>query len=153
LSNLYLGKNILIAIHEDIIKAIIRLLNNYSVDEFDNQVIPTGVPIVVEFSFNTHEFFNGYYLSSLLLERNTDHQQKWFPTGFGNDNGKFNSTKDAVKQSPSPDVDFTPYKEKLNLPIEQNFIDTIDSSTDANSELFRIKIADIYTMTLLYRYF
>jgi 2,3-bisphosphoglycerate-dependent phosphoglycerate mutase len=135
LSNLYLGKNILIVIHEDIMKTIIRLLNNYSVDEFDNQVIPIGIPIVFEFSFNTRELFNGYYLSSLLLERNTDHQQQLFPTGFSNDNGKLNLTKDAVRQSPSPDVDFTPSKKKTNLHIEQNIIDTIDLSTDTNSEL------------------
>jgi len=30
--------------HQDIIKAIIRLLNNYTVDAFDHQQIPIGVP-------------------------------------------------------------------------------------------------------------
>jgi 2,3-bisphosphoglycerate-dependent phosphoglycerate mutase len=139
LDNIYLGKNILIVTHEDIIKAIIRLLNNYTVDEFDNQEIPIGIPIIFEFSSNTHQLFNGYYLSSSLFESNTNNQHQLFPTGFGSDSEKINSTKDIIKQSSSPNVDSTLFKEEPNLHIKQNFTDAIYPSTDTNSELSKQK--------------
>ncbi len=110
-NNLYLAQNILLVTHQDIIKAIIRLLNNYTVDAFDHQQIPIGVPIVFEFSLNTKEFFNGYYLSSSLFPNNTHDQHQLFPTGFD-------------KESKS-------FQQKTNLHIEQNF-------TDISRELFQI---------------
>lgn len=144
LDNLYLGKNILIVIHEDIMKAIIRLLNNYNVDDFENETIPIGIPIVFEFSLNTHEVFNGYYLSSSLFENSTNNQQQLFPTGFGNSSEEVNSTKDITKQSPSPSkVDSKSLKEETDLQSEQNSIDTIHLSSDINSKLSKAEIIDI----------
>jgi bisphosphoglycerate-dependent phosphoglycerate mutase len=75
-NNLYLAQNI-------------RLLNNYTVDAFDHQQIPIDVPIVFEFSLNTNEFFNGYYLSSSLFPNNTHDQHQLFPTGFDNESKSF----------------------------------------------------------------
>jgi 2,3-bisphosphoglycerate-dependent phosphoglycerate mutase len=136
LDNLYLGKNILIVTHEDIVKAIIRLLNNFTVDEFYNQDIPIGMPIIFEFSLNTHKLFNGYYLSSPLFKSNTDNQHQRFPIGFSSDTGKLNSPKDIIKQMPLPNVDLPSIKEETNLHIKQNV-------TDTNSELFKTKIIDV----------
>ena len=87
MNNLYLGKNILVVTHEEIIKAIIRLLNNYAIDEFENREVPVGTPIVFQMGFNTRKLLNGYYLSSSLLETNTDYHHQPFPTGFDNDSG------------------------------------------------------------------
>lgn len=79
LTNLYLGKNTLIVTHEDILKAIIRLIHNSSIDEFETHEIPIGIPIVFEFAFDTHQFLNEYYLTSALFETNTDNQRTLFP--------------------------------------------------------------------------
>jgi hypothetical protein len=62
-----------------------------------------------------------------------------FPTGFGSDSEKINSTKDIIKQSSSPNVDSTLFKEEPNLHIKQNFTDAIYPSTDTNSELSKQK--------------
>ena len=115
LQNLYLGKNILIVTNEDIIKAIVRLLHNYFVDEFENHQVPIDIPIVFEFSYNTREILNGYYLPSSLLERNTDNQNSLFPTGFNIDKEKVNSISDGNKQSSSPNIDVSLYKQQENL--------------------------------------
>lgn len=136
MNNLYLGKNILVVTHEEIIKTIIRLLNNYSIDEFENQEIPIGTPIVFELSLNTRKLLNGYYLSSPLLEKNTDYHHQPFSTGFSSDSGNINSTKDIIKQS------LLPSKENTNVQIEQNFISTIDPSIDTNSEFSKARIID-----------
>lgn len=97
LTNLYIGKNILLVTHEDIVKALIRLINDYPIDEFINNLIPIGIPLVFEFSVNTHQFINGYYLSSMLLENNIDDQHELFPTGFLNE--KQIEMKHSTKQS------------------------------------------------------
>jgi 2,3-bisphosphoglycerate-dependent phosphoglycerate mutase len=137
LNNLYLGQNILVVTHEDIVKAIIRLLNNYTVDEFGNQEIPIGVPIVFEFSLNTHELLNGYYLSSTLLESSANDQYQPFPTGFGSE--KLNTTKDVKKPSLLSDIDPNLLKEEPDIHIKENFIGEVHLPTDLNSELCKRK--------------
>jgi hypothetical protein len=145
MNNLYLGKNILVVTHEEIIKTIIRLLNNYSIDEFENQEVPIGTPIVFELASNTRNLFNGYYLSSPLLEKNADYHHQSFPTGFGIDSGKANSTKDIIKKSLLPDVDL--------LPSKENFISTIDPSLDTISKFSKARIInrcnDIFIQILI----
>lgn len=79
LTNLYSARNILLVTHEDIVKEIIRLLNDYRVDEFTHHEVPVGVPIIFEFSTQTKALLTGYYLSSPLFEND---QKRLFPTGF-----------------------------------------------------------------------
>ncbi|CAF2399916.1 unnamed protein product [Rotaria sp. Silwood2] len=142
LSNLYFGKNILVVTHEDIIKAIIRLLNNYTVDEFVNQEIPIGIPIVFEYSLNTNELFNAYYLSSTLLENNVDNQYQLFPIGFGNK--KLTTTKDIIKQYTLSNIDSKTFQEKSSLHNKKNSVDTSDPSIDTDSKLSKLNVIDIH---------
>ena len=130
-NNLYLAQNILLVTHQDIIKVIIRLLNNYTVDAFDSYQIPIGVPIVFEFSLNTKEVFNGYYLSSPLFENHTNEQYQLFPTGFNNE--KLNSKKDLIEQFPLLNNESKSSQQKPNLHTEQNF-------AGISRELFPIKL-------------
>lgn len=133
LDNLYLGKNILLVVHEDIIKAIIRLLNNYNVDEFETEMIPIGIPIIFEFSLNTHEILNGYYLSSSLFENdNTNYPQNFFPTGFTT-----SSSNNTIKERSSPsDIDSKTLKDQVNF----------------HSKFLKLEIKTIYARNLSYRY-
>ncbi|CAF1027344.1 unnamed protein product [Rotaria sordida] len=130
LSNLYLGKNILLVTHEDTLKAIIRLLNNYTVDEYVNQEIPIGIPIVFEYSLNRNELFNSYYLSSTLFENNTDNQHQLFPIEF--DNKKLTPTKDIIKQYSLSNINSKTSKEKLNIHNKKASIDTINTSINTD---------------------
>ena len=61
---------------------------------------------------------NGYYLSSPLLEGNTDDQHQPFPTGFNSE--KLKSTTDVL-----PNIDSKSPKVKSNLQTKQNFINAI----------------------------
>ncbi|CAF3395171.1 unnamed protein product [Rotaria sp. Silwood1] len=131
LSNLYFGKNILVVTHEDIIKALIRLLNNYTVDEFGNQEIPIGIPIIFEYSLNTNELFNAYYLSSTLLGNNTDNQYHLFPIGFGNK--ILTTTKDIMKQLPLLNINSNISKEKRNIYNKKHSMDTNDPFMDIDN--------------------
>lgn len=124
MSNLHLGRNILIVTHESIIKAIIRLLHNYTVNEFENLEVPVGIPIVFEFARNTHQLLHGYYFSSPLLEKSTDDRQQVFPTGFSTEN------KERSKQSPKSNIDSLPANEQENIHSDQNVIDSIEPSID-----------------------
>ncbi|CAF3401125.1 unnamed protein product [Rotaria sp. Silwood2] len=131
LSNLYSGKNILVVTHEDTIKTIIRLLNNYTLDEFINQEIPIGIPIIFEYSLNTNDLFNAYYLSSTLLDNNTDNQNELFPIGFGSK--RLTATKNFIKQFPLKNIDSKTSKEKSNHHNRKNSMDTIDPSIDTDN--------------------
>lgn len=95
LPNIYLGKNVILVTHEEVLKAIIRLLNNYAVDDYNHQEIPIGMPIVFEFSLNTNEFFNGYYLSSASFENYTNNQFQLYPLGYSTETIK--SLKDIIQ--------------------------------------------------------
>ncbi|CAF5175686.1 unnamed protein product [Rotaria magnacalcarata] len=139
LSNLYLGKNIILVTHEDIVKAIIRLMNNYAVDEFVNYAVPIGIPIVFEFSLNTNEFINGYYFSSTLLENNTDNQQQLFPTGF--DINKIKSTE----KLPALNFDSKTSNLQTDLDIKANPIDQIYPSIDQQQENKTLKFPVLST--------
>ncbi|CAF3294972.1 unnamed protein product [Rotaria socialis] len=139
LSNLYLGKNIILVTHEDIVKAIIRLMNNYVVDDFANYAVPIGIPIVFEFSLNTNEFINRYYLSSTLLENNTDNQHQLFPTGF--DNNKIKPTKEF----PVLNFDSKTSKLQTDLDIKANSIDQIYPSIDQQQEDKTLKFSMLST--------
>ena len=79
LPTLYSARNVLLVAHEDIVKEILRLLNDYRVDEFPQHEIPIGVPIVLEFSTQTKALCHGYYLFSPLFESD---EKRLFPTGF-----------------------------------------------------------------------
>lgn len=133
MNNLHLGQNILIVTHESIIKAIIRLLHNYTVDEFENLEVPVGKPIVFEFARNTHQLLHGYYLSSPLLEKSTDDRQQVFPTGFSTDSEKLASSKELSKPSPKPDIDLLSSKEYGNVHPEQNVVDLIEPPIDISN--------------------
>ena len=133
MSNLYLGQNILVVTHEPIVKAIIRLLHNYTVDEFENLEVPTGTPIVFELAPKTHQLLHGYYLSSPLLEKNTDDRQPMFPTGFSTDNGKFSLSKDLRKQFSKPNVDLMSPNEHEKVHLEQNIVDSTEPTADISN--------------------
>ncbi|CAF1173562.1 unnamed protein product, partial [Didymodactylos carnosus] len=78
--NLNMGKNILVVAHEETLKAIIRFINNYMTDEFSQNELPVCIPIIFEFSSETQEIVNGYYLISSLLDQVNSYQSKLFPT-------------------------------------------------------------------------
>lgn len=125
MKNLYLGQNILVVAHEPIIKAIIRLLHNYTVDEFENLEVPIGTPIVFEFSPKSHQLLDGYYFSSPLLEKTTDDRQPVFPTGF---------TTDNRKQFSKPNIDLLPANEHENIQSEQSIIRMTEPTEDIGNE-------------------
>ena len=137
LNNLYLGKNIILVTHEDIVKAVIRLLNNYTVNEFANQEIPIGIPIVFEYSLNTNELINGYYLSSTLLESNPNYQYQAFPIGFSK--RELRTTKERIQQFSLSNINSKSPKERSSFHRKETSMDTTNSSVDTNSEVSESK--------------
>ena len=72
LTNIYEGRNVLVVSHEETLKELIRLLKDYSIDDYAQHHIPIGVPIVFEFQCQDKLLSNAYYFESPMEQKRTE---------------------------------------------------------------------------------